>query len=197
MAQTRREAAVAGFRLSILVTMLVAASASAADAQPALFTGLLTAHVGAARSGDVGSPTTTGGASMAVVDANGLGAEIDIGHTGAFDKDFFADSSATSFMVNFIALYPHEAIRPFVDVGVGIVRLRTSILPGQEPVGNSEAGWNAGGGLFVAIGELFAVRGDVRYFRLFDRPADLVLRDDGFFDYWRTSVGVTFTWPIR
>jgi hypothetical protein len=41
------------------------------------------------------------------------------------------------------------------------------------------------------------VRGDVRYFRYLQRHDDLPLRDNGFFDYWRTSIGVTFAWPIR
>jgi hypothetical protein len=44
---------------------------------------------------------------------------------------------------------------------------------------------------------VFGIRGDVRYFRLFDRPEGLVLRDTGFFDYWRISIGATFSWPIR
>jgi hypothetical protein len=199
MAQTRREAAVAGLRVSSIVVVLLLCNAGLAAAQGAgaLFTGFLTAHFGAARAGDVRNPTATGGVSLAVVDASGLGAEIDIGHTGAFDRDFFSDSSVTSFMLNFVGLYPHETVRPFVNVGVGALHVRTALLPGATPDGRTEAAWNAGGGVLLGITDFLGVRGDVRYFRLFDRPEDLVLRDSGFFDYWRISIGATFAWPMR
>ena len=171
-------------------------SAGAVHAQ-SLFTGLLTGHIGAAVNGDVGDATTTAGVSLAVVDISGFGAEIDVAHTGAFDKQFFADSSVTSFMVNFIGLYPDERFRPFVTVGAGLLRLRTSLVSGQTPVGHTKVAWDAGGGLFYMASDFFALRGDVRYFRLFERPTDLVLRDSGFFDYWRSSIGATFSWPIK
>ena len=197
MAQTRREADVAGLRVSALIVFFLTCMSGLAAAQGALYTGLLTAHFGAARGGDVRNPTATGGVSMAVVDTNGLGAEVDVGHTGAFDRDFFADSSVTSFMLNFVGIYPHESVRPFVNVGAGALHIRTSLVPGEATTGQTEFGWNAGGGVLLGIGDVFGVRGDVRYFRLFDRPDDLVLRDSGFFDYWRISIGATFGWPIR
>jgi hypothetical protein len=189
---------VAGLRVSVFVAVCLLCGPSGAVAQVSVaqFTGLLTGHIGAARGGDVHGAATTGGMSMAVIDLSGLGAELDIAHTGAFDPDFFSESSVTSVMLNFIALYPHEAIRPFVNVGVGALHIRTASQPGESAVGRTEAGWNAGGGLHFGFNDTLAIRGDVRYFRLFDRPEDFVLRDTGFFDYWRTSIGVTFTWPI-
>lgn len=186
----------AGVRVTVLVLVCLVGAAGRAAAQ-GLFTGFLTGYIGAARAGDVRDPTATGGISVAVVDVGGLGAEVDIGHTGAFDRDFFADSSVTSFMVNFIGLYPHETVRPFVTVGAGALHLRTAYVAGQAPEGQTEASWNAGGGVLLGIGDVFGVRGDVRYFRFFDRPEGLVLRDNGFFDYWRISVGGVFSWPIR
>jgi opacity protein-like surface antigen len=162
-----------------------------------VFTGLLTGHIGAASGGDVGGATTTGGASMAVIDDNGLGAEIDIGHTGGLDDDFFADGSVTSFMLNFIGVYPQGRFRPFVNFGAGVMRLHTTLATGEPTVRHTEAGWNAGGGLFYMVNDYFLLRGDLRYFRLFERPEELVLHDGGFFDYWRTSIGATFSWPMR
>jgi opacity protein-like surface antigen len=166
-------------------------------AAQSLFTGLLTGHIGAARGGDVRDATRTAGASLAVIDRSGYGAEIDIGHTGSLDEEFFRDGSVTSFTLNFIAVYPEGPFRPFVNVGAGLFRLRTALAIDQPVVVNTETGWDAGAGLFYTVNEFLSLRGDLRYFRLFERPENLVLRDSGFFDYWRTSIGATFTWPIR
>jgi opacity protein-like surface antigen len=158
---------------------------------------MLTGHIGAARGGDVNDATKAIGGSLAVIDRSCYGAEIDICHTGSFYEEFYADSSVTSFTLNFIAVYPQGRFRPFVNVGAGLFRLRTALAVDQPVVGSTETGWDAGAGLFYTVNEFLSVRGDLRYFRLFERPENLVLRDAGFFDYWRTSVGATFTWPIR
>jgi opacity protein-like surface antigen len=197
MAETRREAPVAGSRLSLLLVVTILGIASRAEAQLAPFTGMLTGHLGASHAGDVRDATVTGGASLAVVDENGLGAELDIAHFGDFDDELFADSSVTNFMLNFVAIYPNDRLRPFLAVGVGGVRLSAAPATGQPSSSHTEGAWDAGGGLLFMANEIFGVRADVRYFRLFTRIEDLALRDDGFFDFWRTSVGVTFTWPIR
>lgn len=187
----------AGSRVSVLAIAFVLYGAAGAQAQQSHYYGLLTGFVGTARGGDVGDATTTGGASLAVFDDHGLGAEIDVGHTGAFDKDFFADSRVTSFMLNFQAAYPDDRVRPFLNIGAGLLRVRTSHVPGQAGSSHTEAGWNAGAGMLFMFSEALGVRGDVRYFRLFERPEEFVLRDTGFFDYWRSSIGVTLSWPLR
>jgi opacity protein-like surface antigen len=189
---------VVGSRVVASLIVLVVFVAWPVDAESQfVFTGLLTGHIGAARSGDVGDATTTVGGSLAVIDNGGLGAEIDIAHTGAFDKEFFADSSITSFMLNFLAVYPKGKFRPFVNVGAGVLRIRTSLSIEQSAVGHTETGWDGGAGLYYVVNEFLSLRGDARYFRLFERPEDLVLRDSGFFDYWRLSVGATYSWPMR
>jgi hypothetical protein len=187
---------VGGLRIAVLAGVLVLGVAAIVEAQ-APFTGLLTGYIGAAQKGDVRGAATTGGASLAVLDINGIGAEIDVAHTGAFDRAFFSDASVTSAAVNVMAALPDGPIRPFLNVGVGLLRLRTAVLEAQPVTGRTSAAWNAGTGAFLHLTEWFAVRGDVRYFRLFSRPEGLVLRDNGHFDYWRTSLGATFTWPIR
>ena len=35
------------------------------------------------------------------------------------------------------------------------------------------------------------------YFRYMQRQIDLPVGHDGAFDYWRTSIGFTYAWPIR
>jgi opacity protein-like surface antigen len=187
---------VGGLRIGLLAGALVLGSFAPAAAQFP-FTGLVTAYIGAAQKGDVGAAAATGGASLAVLDLNGMGAEVDVAYTGAFDRAFFASASVTSVALNFVAAYPEGALRPFVNAGVGLLRLRTGAVEGQPIEARTSAAWNAGAGAFLHLTEWVAVRGDLRYFRLLWRPDGLVLRNDGYFDYWRTSVGATFTWPIR
>ena len=184
-------------RLRVVLVGAVLSFAATGEAQQTTFTGTITAHAGAAHGGDVRGRPLTLGASMAVVDDRGVGAELDVAHTGDFDPVLFADSSVTSVMLNVIGMYPHEWFQPFVNVGAGVLRLRTAIFQGQELTGRTDVAFNAGAGLQVMFDELLGVRGDVRYFRYFQHHADLPLIDGGLFDYWRTSIGVTLAWPIR
>ena len=88
-------------------------------------------------------------------------------------------------------------MRPFVVAGAGLLRVRTSLAFGEPVTSRTDWGFNGGGGVQWMITDAVGVRGDVRYFRYFQRHDDLPLLDNGFFDYWRTSVGLTFSWPIK
>lgn len=167
-----------------------------ADAQPALYTGLLSGHVGVAAGGDVRGSSATFGAGMAVIGDTGIGAEVDLGHTRGFDGGRFDSSAITSLMINAIGMRPQSNIRPFVSAGVGLLRARTSFESGPPSTSRTDWGFNAGAGVLYMFHDAFGVRGDVRYFRYFQRHDDLPLLNGGFFDFWRTSVGVTFQWPI-
>ena len=180
--------------IAIVATLMTASSVSA---QPALYTGLLTGHVGSADGGDVRDGGLTLGASVGVHDGGGLGAELDLGHTRRFDDFRFVESGITSVMVNFLGMYPHSRIRPFVVAGAGLIRVRTSLELGEPVTSRTDFGLNGGGGVLVMFGDVVGIRGDVRYFRFVQRHEDLPLLDNGFFDYWRTSVGFTFAWPIK
>ena len=168
--------------------------ASRAEAQ---FTGTVTAHIGVASAGDVRSAPVTLGGSMAVIDDDGIGVELDLGHLRDFNDEVFEESSATTVMLNVVAVYPHPTLRPFVNAGVGLLQVRTALLSGESAVTDNAGGWNAGGGVQYMVNELFGIRGDVRYFRHVQRRADVPSGDDGMFDFWRTSVGASFSWPIR
>jgi opacity protein-like surface antigen len=196
LVETRREVAVAGTRIAV-IALVLACTASRADAQSFNFTGIVTGHLGIAAGNDVRDPTLTAGASMAVLDDNGIGAELEIAHVNDFDSTRFADSSVTSGMLNFMAMRPHLTIRPFVVVGAGVMRLQVRVFEGQPSVSRTEPGWAAGGGVVYMVNEVLGIRGEARYFRHFSQHADVPLTGDGVLDFWRTSVGITLAWPIR
>jgi opacity protein-like surface antigen len=171
--------------------------ASHAQAQAFNFTGLLTGHVGVAASDDVRDSSATPGVSMAVVDGNGIGAEIDIARLGDFDNTRFTESSVASAMLNVIVMRPLGTWRPFGLLGAGVMRVSAEAFEGRQSVRRTEGGWTTGGGAFYMVSEIIAIRGDLRYFRYFSDYDDLPLAGDGVLDFWRTSVGVTLAWPIR
>jgi opacity protein-like surface antigen len=187
---------VAGSRVTVIILVLVCA-AGRADAQSFNFTGLVTGHLGAAATHDVRGVTLTPGASMAVLDDNGIGAELDIAHVYDFDSTRFANSSVTSAMFSFMAMSQQLTLRPFVVVGAGVMRMQVRVSDGQQSVGRTEPGWTAGGGVIYMANEVVGIRGEARYFRHFSQHADVPLADDGVLDYWRISAGVTLAWPIR
>ncbi len=83
------------------VCMLIAASASDARAQMTMgtFKGYFTGHIGAMTGGEVTSARTAAGASVAVHEANGWGAEIDFGRsTGVSTRPPVLD--LTTYLVN-------------------------------------------------------------------------------------------------
>jgi opacity protein-like surface antigen len=176
---------------------LVLLTANVADAQPAVFSGLLTGHIGAVAGGDVRDWTVAPGASMTVIDESGLGVEVDVGHAGDFDSEQFHDSSITSVMVNFTTVYPQERFRPFLIVGAGILRLRAALQPNAASISHTDTGWNAGGGALYMMNEALGFRADVRYFRNFGRQDAFPLGNNGVLDFVRSSFGVTYVWPMR
>jgi hypothetical protein len=175
---------------------LFALSATTAAAQTP-FTAHLTGHLGAVSQGDIRDWTVTPGASIAVVDQNGIGAEFDLAHGGDFDTTLFADSSITTAMLNFVALYPQGRIRPFVIAGAGLMRVRVAYSAEESSTGSTDIAWSAGGGVLYMLNDAFGIRGDVRYFRHFSRQDDIPLGDNGILDFVRTSFGLTYTWPLR
>ena len=196
MVENRRETVVVASRVGVALVLLLVASGFA-EAQPAAFTGLLTGHLGPASGGDVADWVVSAGGSLAVVDARGLGLEIDAAHARDFSTVLFDDSSITTVMLNFVALYPHEKFRPFLAVGAGVVRVRASFFPDQATNKVTDTAWNAGGGLLYMVNEALGLRGDVRYVRQFGQQETLPLGANGVLDFTRASIGVTFSWPVQ
>lgn len=184
-------------RLRLVLVLAVLSYAAVVEAQQATFSGMITAHLGAAHGGDVRERAITPGASMAVIDDHGLGVEIDVSHTRNYDDVLFDESGVTAAMLNVVGMYPHPSIRPFVVVGVGLLRTSGTIFEGQPAASRTDTAFSLGGGLLYMFDELVGVRGDMRYFRYFQERAELPQSSIGAFDFWRTSIGVTLAWPIR
>lgn len=180
--------------VSVVIFVFIAAGA---EAQPEVFSGLLTGHLGPATGGDVRDWTLMPGAAMAVLDESGLGVEIDASHAGDFDDTLFSDSSITTVTLGVLAMYPHDRFRPFVIGGAGLLRTRAVVLPDLASTTQTDTLWHAGGGILYMLNEALGVRGDIRYFRQFGRQQALPLGANEALDFFRISFGVSYSWPMR
>ncbi len=182
--------------LIVACVWLLWAQAAGAQVANSSYAGFATVFIGGARGGDVHDGGWTPGASVAIIEASGLGAEVDLSHVFDFNGDQFVDSGVTTLTLNFTAVVNHDTamVRPYVTGGVGVLRLRVC---GPACRTQTDWGMDVGGGAFVMLREWGGVRGDVRYFRNFDRLLDVPLLDVGYFDFWRISAGAVFQWPIR
>ena len=183
-------------RRTVLVAVaMLAMNAVEARAQAGAgsFTGFLTGHVGAVTGGDLSDPRATLGASVAVHDDTGWGAEIDFGHT----SNVLAGRQildVTSWMVNAVWVRPDGLIRPFGSGGAGVLQVNGCDSPCNIAARTFDFGLSVGGGTYVMLSDVAALRGDVRYFWASADHPDLRRPDN--FNYWRASLGVTFTWAL-
>lgn len=178
-----------------MAAALLCATSPARAQQFSELTGMLTGMVGAATSGDVRQRAVTFGGSSAVIEESGIGAEVEIAHTSEFDPDRFADSTVTSFMVNALRMGRHPKYRPYAAGGVGLLHVGVEVFDGVTAASRTGLGFNGGGGMVVVFSDVIGVRGDVRFFRFFQQYPELPA--SGTFDYWRVTVGATYSWPIR
>ena len=183
-------------RTVLLVLALLAFNAIEARAQRGVgsFTGFLTGHVGAVTAGDIDSSRATLGASVAVHEETGWGAEIDFGHTADALSQGRQILDVTSWMVNAAWARPAGLIRPFGTGGIGVLQVNGCDSPCNIPARTFDLGLNVGGGTYVALSDMAALRGDVRYFWSSANHPDLRRPDN--FNYWRISFGVTFMWAL-
>lgn len=181
---------------TLAAALAIVLGATAAEAQVAVFSGSVTARLGAASQGDVRGGTITPSVAMAVLDPKGLGVEIDLGHGGDFDNVLFDDSSISTVMLSVLAVYPHPTLRPYVAVGAGLMRVRVSYPAESAEIGQTDTAWNAGGGAQYMLTEGLGLSGEVRYFRQFGRQTSIALGANGVLDFVRSSVGLTFSWPL-
>ena len=177
------------------VCALIASSADEAHAQMTFgtFKGYLTGHVGMVTGGDVTSGRMAAGASIAVYESNGWGAEIDFGRSTDVETNT-APLSLTSYMVNAGWVKPDGLVRPFAGVGAGILQVDGCGLQCGPDTRTFDLGLNLGGGAFVAVTDYFGFRGDARYFFSPTEHPELGRPDN--LSFWRLSVGATFMWAI-
>jgi opacity protein-like surface antigen len=146
------------------------------------------------------------GVSVAGMGNGAIGFEADLGYspnffesgTGANGFDFTNDSNVTTLTGNLIVGVPvgghGGSIRPYAVGGVGLIRSNVQDAAGLFDVSSkNDFGFDVGAGVMGFFAQNIGLRGDVRYFRSFrgssDNATGLALSN---FDFWRTSVGVTF-----
>jgi opacity protein-like surface antigen len=128
--------------------------------------------------GDSGCPEVTG------CEEKRLNAGVAIGRMGSvlgfetefgYAKNFFGDnepafeSSVLTVMGNVMIVPDLGPVRPYALAGLGIIKSRVEFTPDSLLTsGNTDFGWDLGGGVFVFFGDHVGVRGDIRYFHSFE-----------------------------
>lgn len=177
--------------------MLLLGAPAVASAQSADYFGLLTPHLGITAGGDAQDATLTPGLSVGIFESSGWGAEADIGYARGFDSRRFEESSAATYMVNAAWTMERRArVRPYGVGGAGLIHARTCPEPCVDPVSEVDFGISAGGGVLIAVGDIFFVRGDIRYFHALQAHPEFGFEDGRALRFWRTSVGFSVWWPV-
>jgi hypothetical protein len=183
-------------QFAILVVAIMSAAPGATSAQTVIkYSGLLTPHTGVTTGDDAEDPGFTYGVSLAVVDRNGWGAELDVAHATTVGNLGFGDTGLTSGLLHVLYISPRGVVRPFGVVGAGLMRL-SGIRQADGDTSRTDWAFSLGGGVHVPMTELLSIRGDVRYQRFFERHPD-VQANVSAFGVWRLSAGLTFDWPME
>ena len=169
-----------------------------AEAQITQVTGVFSAQIGAAFGGDTQKTGITPSIAVAILEANGWGAAIDLAHTfGVADEDEFDESRVTTLMLNLIGVRPNGTVRPFGFAGFGVLRFQARRGAVDESVIRTDWGINLGGGVIYKLSDAWGLSGDLRYVRFLDRHDDLLLLHEDHFEFWRTSYGITWSWAAK
>ena len=157
------------------------------------FKGFFTGHIGSVAGDDVSDPRMAIGASVAVHEPNGWGAELDFGHSS--DAHSGAQVlDVTTYMVNGTWIAYTGRVRPFGLFGAGVMQVDGCDAPCNRPSNTYDFGLSAGAGVYAVFNDYVGVRGDARYFYSSADHPDL-RRPEGF-KFWRVSAGVTFMWTV-
>lgn len=115
------------------------------------------------------------GLSFAFMGGGVLGVEADI----ARSPDFFGRSdiggssvlTATGNLIVGIPIGGQSGVgfRPYAVGGVGVLRSNIDVLGDEHSVDENKFAWDFGGGVMCFFGTHVGLRGEIRYFRTFDR----------------------------
>jgi opacity protein-like surface antigen len=181
--------------LALAVVAVCGLGVAPASAQIA---GWFTPHVGLVAGGDTTANGATFGVSMAAFEYDAwLGAEVDFAHVTEFNDEQFQDSGITTLMVNAIAAPHRRKIAPYLLGGVGLMRVRGCVQNCVRTVSRTEMALDGGVGVQYRMTDLFAVRGELRYFRLVESGESVPRTSSGAFDYFRWMIGGTLTWAQK
>ena len=168
------------------------ATAYHADTDFALFA----PYVAVTTGGDTRKNGATFGFSTAYIEESGWGAEFDLAYVTDFNDIDFESTSISTMMFNLVAApKATRMLRPFGIVGLGLIRARG--CGGGNCVtefSRTDLGLDIGGGAYVHFNDMWAVRGDLRYFRYAQIHHDLPRTSNGQFDFWRFGVAGVYTW---
>jgi opacity protein-like surface antigen len=170
---------------------LVLLYASPADADT-----LLTGFAGVAFGGSADKSHGTYGGSLGFL-GGVAGFELEFATTpdffGESREDVFTDNNVLTAMGSLLIAFPPGPVRVYGAAGAGLMKTRLSDPDGLLDIDSNDFGINVGGGLFVFLGDHFALRGDVRYFRDLqdDEPDGDFDIDFGNVSYWRAVGGIT------
>lgn len=178
------------------LTCVIAAAAPAGAQTHAAYSGVFTPYVGVTAGGDADDPGFTAGASLAVIEDDGWGVELDVGHAVTVGDEGFDESGLTSAMLNLLYIWPRTGVQPFGVVGAGLLRLSGAIGADGVRTSHTDVGLMVGGGVHVPLTPLVGIRGDARYLRFLDGRPD-VPPGKGLFGAWRFSAGVQLNWPLE
>jgi opacity protein-like surface antigen len=165
----------------------------------------LTLFVGGNFGGDTGvsldeSITDTSqldfGARLGLFTGGLFSLEFEYGHTPNFygKGTVFDSSSVRTFMGSLALGFPAGPVRPYLVLGVGMIKRTVEYAPGQGPgsVTDSRAAYDIGGGLSIFFSQHVGINGDFRYFRNFTAGNVILDGANDKFNYARATIGVTF-----
>jgi opacity protein-like surface antigen len=194
-----------------LVAASLAGLVTAATPTRASADWLFTPFIGATHGGDADIGGTDGdfkneferrlayGGTIGWLGAGIIGVEADFGYAPNFfeadnDNDnvnFIGDGNVTTLMGNLVVALPLGFVRPYASGGVGLLRSKVETVGEFFDASRNDFGYDLGVGL--VLGGSVGVRGDVRYFRsLHSNDPDGVDFSLGDFNFWRSTLGVTF-----
>jgi opacity protein-like surface antigen len=180
----------------LMIAFWFTAMPAASRAQTVVkYIGVFSPYIGVTTGADVEDPGFTFGASLAVLDEMGWGAELDVAHATTVGDEGLDDSGLTSGMLHVAYYWARGRIRPYGVAGAGVLRL-SGIRAADGGQSRTDWGLSFGGGAHAPLNEVLGVRGDVRYIRFLESHAD-VLAGDGVFGAWRLSVGLAVNWPLE
>jgi opacity protein-like surface antigen len=181
-------------QISVLVTLLLAWTAA-----PARADGFISPFVGFGFGGDSATCLSLTNCEekrlswgVSIGTTNGVfGLEEDI----AYAPDFFGktaggDNAMLTMMSNLMFVVPAGPIRPYVVVGLGLMRPHMTFDATSLTLNKNALGYDIGGGINIFLTHGFGVRGDVRHLRSLQDVTLGVFRSDRI-DFWRGSAGVT------
>lgn len=185
-----------GIRTTMLLAVLMAGPAADATAQG----WMITPYAGAGMGRDAPAAKPTAGVSVGWIGPAHLGVEADVATTFGFFSDpdraidFYESSRVTQINVN--ALYARPVggrLTPYATAGLGGLYLRATDPAAVFSIDRTDFAANVGGGAWLRLSSMAAIRADVRYFTSLEDDGEGFQLHEGRFDFVRLTGGITLS----